>query len=115
MQEFNVTTQQVGSVLVIRTKGYIEKNSGKIFFDTCRDLVSPTLNKVVINITESPVINSSGLSATLNLIELIIDKHDGTVGICGISNLVKAAFRTTGICELVTEYPTEADAIQGLS
>ena len=109
MPEFAIETLFEDGVQIIRTKGYLDKVGGEQVQASCKEKLALKINRFLFNFSDSPVINSSGLSKILGLLEEILDKNDGKVVVCGLSTLARTALRTTGLLQLVSECPSEKD------
>ena len=98
-------------VLVLSTRGYLDRDGGQALRTACLAQATPTLRGVVFNFAGSPVINSSGLSAVLDLVGRLTEPRDLPIAVCGLSSLARSAFRTAGILALVREHPGEETAV----
>lgn len=107
MSDFSIDSTSVNHIQIIRTKGYLDKVAGDQVKAFCAEKLGQNMNRFVFNLAGSPVINSSGLSKILGILEEILDKNDGKVAVCGLSVLAKTALRTTGLLQLVSECESE--------
>ena len=114
MAEFKIETSQENGVLICRTKGYLDDFAGKAIKESCEKAISNGIIAVILNLKDTPVINSTGLSMLLDLVVNVIDYNDGRVEIVGLTNLTRNALRMTGVLTLCKEFPTEAEAIAAI-
>ncbi len=114
MADFNVEFETKGDVVVARTQGYLDDVGGKLFLSKCTEYLNKGMSFFVFNFTQTPVINSTGLSNILDLIVQIVDYNEGSVAITGLSTLTSTAMKMTGVLTLCDAYPTEEEAIESL-
>jgi anti-anti-sigma factor len=114
MPEFKVDAQTIGAVAVFRVSGYLDKISGETFLETAKKHIRPGTMKVLLNIKEAPIINSSGLGILMEVISNIVDEKGGILAVSGMSNLVKSSFEAVGALPMIKEFPTEDDALAAL-
>ncbi len=115
MAEFKVEFSIADKVVVVRTNGYLDDVGGKIFREQCGQYIDKGFNYFVFNLTDTPVINSSGLSMLLDLMVQVVDYNEGEVAITGLSTLTKTALRMTGVLTLCDYYPTEKEAVEAIT
>jgi anti-anti-sigma factor len=115
MAEFKVEFSIVDKVVVVRTNGYLDDIGGKVFREQCTEYIDKGYNYFVFNLTDTPVINSSGLSMLLDLMVQVVDYNEGEVAITGLSSLTKTALRMTGVLTLCDYFPTEQEAVEAIT
>ena len=115
MAEFNVEFSTIGKVVVVRTQGYLDDAGGKVFREKCTEYINKGCIYFVFNMSETPVINSTGLSILLDLMVQIIDYNEGEVAITGLSTLTKTALRMTEVLTLCDYYETEEEAVAAVT
>ena len=72
-EEFSLTSQKDGPVLVVRTNGYLNDLGAEQVDEVCTEHLDSGTNKIVINLEQSPLINSIGISILIGVIEAIED------------------------------------------
>jgi anti-anti-sigma factor len=115
MSDFNIEFVQSGKVLVVRTTGYLDDKGGTIFKEKCAEHIDKGQLYFVINLAQTPVINSTGLSTLLDTMVQIIDYNDGEVAITGLTKLTQTALQMTGVLTLCETFPTEEEAISAIA
>jgi anti-anti-sigma factor len=115
MAEFKFESEIHGNVLLFRTQGYIDNKAGAEFALSIRKTLGADHNRVVFNFSGSPIINSSGMAAVVEIVSVLLDEREGKIGVCGISNLVKATMNSIGLFSMITEFPDETKAIVTLN
>lgn len=111
MADFKMENSIVDKTIIVRTTGYIDAVSGQTLLSTCMEMLNKEPKGFLLNLTGSPIVNSSGMSCILDLVGSFTQQHEIQFWICGLSNLTTAAFRTCGILALVKEAKTEAEAM----
>ena len=59
----------IGDVVVIATEGYLNKDLGDEIQNAAKDHIANGINKVLINLERSNIVNSIGASILIELIE----------------------------------------------
>jgi anti-anti-sigma factor len=112
VSEFACESAYRGEVLLVRVKGYLDRTAGERLQTWFTQALRPQTNRIVFDLTGSPVINSSGMAVLLELITGIIDQRDGRIVICGVSNLTRSSLTAVGLMAMVSEAANESDAIR---
>ena len=71
--------------------------------------------KILLNFTESPVINSQGIAQLIELAEIIVDEKGGDLAFCGLSELSTSVFKMVGLLQMGDAYENEKDALNYLA
>ena len=74
VKDFNITTNMVGDVLVMKTEGYINNQGGELISEEFSKQHENGINKVLLDIEGSKVVNSIGISFLIEIIEKLNDK-----------------------------------------
>ena len=74
VKDFNITTNMVGEVLVMKTEGYINNNGGETISEEFSKHYANGVNKVLLDIEGSKVVNSIGISFLIEIIEKLNEK-----------------------------------------
>jgi anti-anti-sigma factor len=111
MSEFNISMVKDGDIAIFRITGYFNDLAGQEFKNQCQKVLDGGTILYVLNMKDTPVINSTGLSMLLDIVVNVIDYNDGKVALAGLSNLTRNALRMTGVLSLCQEFPTEAEAV----
>ncbi len=115
MSDFKIQKVQEGDILIFRTSGYLDEAGGTSLKSLCEESLTAGSVKFLFNLSQTPVINSTGLSMLLDLMVKIIDYHDGKVALTGLTKLTKTALQMTGVLSLCQSFPGEAEAKTFLS
>ena len=114
MSNFTIKTEQNDRVFIVRSNGYLDEHGGAIVFSTVNQNLPADCNKVILNLKESPVINSQGIAQIIELSEIIVDDKGGEVAFVGLSDLTFGVFKMVGLLQMGNPYDSEADAIAAM-
>lgn len=112
MPEFACDARFAGEALVLQPRGYLDKAAGETLLALARKTMKPGTARLALDLSGTPVINSSGLATLVELITLVLDEREGAVAVVGLSGLARSALSAIGILAMVREAPSEADAIR---
>ena len=73
--EFNLKSEKIDDVLVLTTAGYINNVGGEKIAEEFEKYFSDGTVKIVINIADSNVVNSIGISYLIEIIEKLNDSN----------------------------------------
>ena len=104
MTEFSVVTEisEQPRVVIVKTTGYIEDRAGEKIKSVVHVLMEKGEKNFLFHLGGSPIINSTGISCMLEVIEEITCEVQGWVGLCCLTKAIKDVF--TIMC-LLKEYP----------
>ena len=94
--DFNLTANVVGDVLILKTEGYINNDGGEKISEELEKHFSNGINKVLIDIEESKVVNSIGISYLIEIIEKLNEKS-GTLYFCNMDAAIEKTFTIMGL------------------
>lgn len=109
-KDFNLESSLQDDCLVIRTSGYVNNIGGEEIVKCFNEAFSGGTNKIVINLAESQVVNSIGISHLLEIIEKLMEKNGKLV----FSNLhppIEKTFSIMGLFHFAEHAATEDEAI----
>lgn len=108
--EFSLSYQIDGSVLIIRTKGYLNDLGAEQVDEVCSNHLEKGINKIVINLEESPLINSIGISILIGVIEAI-EESNGALAFTNLTPTNRKTFEMMGLLQFAEAFNTEQEAI----
>ncbi len=94
--DFNLNASVVGDVLVLKTEGYINNDGGEKIAEEFDKNFANGINKVLIDIENSKVVNSIGISYLIEIIEKLNDKS-GTLYFCNMDAAIEKTFTIMGL------------------
>ena len=113
MSEFNVRIEELGSLAVMRSDGYINNLGGEKIADECYRLISKGFKNFVINMENSKVVNSIGISILIELIEKILEIK-GQLAFSNLTPTVSKTFRIMGLLQYAKLFEDEKSAVTAL-
>lgn len=115
MQEtLEVAVRQQDAVVILTTKGYINNIGAEKISDSCNALLNQNARNFILNLENSRVINSIGISILIEVIEKV-KAHEGKVAFCQVTPTIAKTFRIMGLLQSASVHDTEGEAIAALS
>ncbi len=108
--EFTLTHQLDGEVLVIRTNGYLNDLGAEKVDELCTEHLEKSINKIVINLEKSPLINSIGISILIGVIEAI-EEEEGSLAYTNLTPTNRKTFEMMGLLEFAQSFDKEEEAV----
>lgn len=102
--EFKLTSELQNDVLVMHTAGYINNDGGEKIAKEFSQHFEKGITKVIINLKESKVVNSIGISFLIEVIDKLNDKKGKLI----FTNLESAIEKTLTIMGLFSYAGKEA-------
>ncbi len=114
MGPFQVDIKFADDVAIFKTSGYINDLGGEKIEKQCEDVLREGYRKVIINLNDSPIINSIGISILIGIIDRI-NKADGNVFFTNVTNSNAKVFDFMGLSKYARIFQTVEDAVQHVS
>lgn len=114
MSEFSFQAKEENDIIIINTSGYINNIAAENIADSCYEFMEKGFKKFLINLEDSKIINSIGISIFLEIIEKLQD-IDGKIGFYNLASIVQKAFRIMGLEQYSEIFDSEESAIKGMS
>lgn len=111
MSNFSIKTDNKDGVYIIRSCGYLDESGGAAVFAAVQEAIPDGYQKFILNLQESPVINSQGIAQIIELSEIIVDEKNGELAFVGLSELTSGVFKMVGLLQMGTAYSTEEAAL----
>lgn len=115
MAKIVINKEIIGRVCVLRPVGYVDEKGGAALFEVAEKALEEGSKKILLNFTESPVINSQGIAQLIELAEIIVDEKGGDLAFCGLSELSTSVFKMVGLLQMGDAYENEKDALNYLA
>lgn len=96
--------------VVVYADNYINDIEGEKLEDMCDALLKKGYRKLVVDFSETDIINSIGVSILIGVIEKIKEK-DCALSFSGLKKVNHNIFDVIGITRHVSVYPTEDEAL----
>lgn len=111
MAEFTCDTVLDGETCILRTHGYLNGEAGEAVRAACELAANERqARRFVVNLADSPVINSPGITALLELAEWLVYDRKSRLAFVGVKDLHKNVFKVVGLLKLSTIHEDEAAA-----
>ena len=111
--QFSVASRLDGDAAVIYPKGYLNNLSGESLVKDCGIYLGQGVTKIVVNFSETDLINSIGISLLLQIIE-DLKNIKGTICCTNMSKFLRDTFEMLGLIEYMQVFPVEGDALNYL-
>ena len=98
---------------VVYTQGFINETGGEKIAEECYRLMDEGYQHLVLNLEESRIINSRGVSMLIEIIERV-GKIDGSLSFCNLLPTIAKTFRIMRLTEASEIYGKEEEAIDAL-
>ena len=84
------------NVLIISTEGYINNTGGDTIANECYKYIDEGINKVILNLAGSKIVNSVGISILIEIIEKLLSV-DGKLVFTNLDPAVDKTFTIMGL------------------
>lgn len=109
-EEFSLTHQVDGDVLIIRTNGYLNDLGAEQVDEICSEHLEKDIKKIVINLEKSPLINSIGISILIGVIEAI-EEAEGALAFTNLTPTNRKTFEMMGLLQFAEPFDNESEAV----
>ena len=109
-EEFSLTHQIDGQVLIIRTNGYLNDLGAEQVDEVCSEQLENGINRIIINLEQSPLINSIGISILIGVIEAI-EEDEGFLAFTNLTPTNRKTFEMMGLLQFAEPFDTEQEAV----
>src|SRR5262249_9811490 len=98
---------------VLYTKGYINNIGGEEIANRAYELMDDNVRTLLLNLRETKIVNSIGISILIEIIEKMIDKG-GKIAFCCLTPVIHKTFQIMGLANYASIYNDENEAIAAL-
>lgn len=96
---------------VLYTKGYINNVGGEEIANRAYELMDDGVKTLLLNLRETKIVNSIGISILIEIIEKMIEKQ-GKIGFCCLTPVIHKTFHIMGLANYASIFDTEEAAVQ---
>ena len=114
MADFSLTTRNEGNVVIIETSGYLNNVGGEQIAEVCYKEIDDGKTLFLLNLEQSKVVNSIGVSILIEIIEKLQDV-EGRLGYYNLAPIVEKTFNIMGLTKYSSVYQSEEEALEGMS
>ena len=114
MSEFTLNKKTEGDIVIIETNGYLNNVGGEKISEECYKEIENGKKLFLLNLENSKVVNSIGVSILIEIIEKLQDV-DGKLGYYNLAPIVEKTFNIMGLSKYSTIYNSEEEAVSGMT
>jgi len=114
MPDFDMKIKEESGVIVVTTNGYLNNYGGEQVASVCLQKISEGKRKFLINVENTAMVNSIGVSILIEVIEEL-QGTSGKIAFCNTAPIVEKTFNIMGITNYSKIYTSEEDAIKALT
>mgnify|MGYP001384760088 FL=1 len=114
MADFSLTTRNEGNIVIIETSGYLNNVGGEQIAEVCYKEIDDGKTLFLLNLEQSKVVNSIGVSILIEIIEKLQDV-EGKLGYYNLAPIVEKTFNIMGLTKYSSVYQNEEEALEGMS
>ena len=108
--EFNLTSEVKQNALVVKTSGYINNSGGEQIAQEYIKHKDAGINKMILNLQDSKVVNSIGISYLIEIIEKLNDSN-GKLYFINLDPTIEKTFNIMGLFQFAEKAESIEDAI----
>jgi anti-anti-sigma factor len=114
-EELKVAVDRRGtSGAIMYTKGYINNVGGEEIANRAYELMDDGVRTLLLNLRETKIVNSIGISILIEIIEKMIDKG-GRIAFCCLTPVIHKTFQIMGLANYASIFADEDAALKELS
>ena len=114
MADFSLNIRDEGDVVIIETTGYLNNVGGEKVSEACYEKMEKGKKLFLLNLENSKVVNSIGVSILIEIIEKLQDV-DGKIGYYNLAPIVEKTFNIMGLTKYSTIYGSEPEGLEGMA
>ena len=112
-EELRVAVDRRSNGAILYTKGYINNVGGEEIANRAYELMDGGALTLLLNLRETKIVNSIGISILIEIIEKMIDK-DGRIAFCCLTPVILKTFQIMGLANYAKIFPSEEEALNEL-
>ncbi|MBV8518253.1 MAG: STAS domain-containing protein [Acidobacteria bacterium] len=98
---------------VLYTKGYINNVGGEEIANRAYEMMDAGVRTLLLNLRETKIVNSIGISILIEIIEKMIDKG-GRIAFCCLTPVILKTFQIMGLANYASIFADEESAVSEL-
>ena len=114
MSDFTIKVREDGDITILETSGYLNNFGGDRVASICKQSISEGKRKLLINLENTKMVNSIGVSILIEIIE-DLQGVNGKIAYYNVAPIVEKTFNIMGITNYSKIYTSEEDAIKAFS
>tara|TARA_B100000886_G_C20356560_1_gene463270 strand:+ start:205 stop:546 length:342 start_codon:yes stop_codon:yes gene_type:complete len=108
-----INIEEKNSVLIISTEGYLNKDLATIVYDESLKYIGKGTRRILINLSDSNIVNSIGASIIIELIEKL-QEVDGSLSFCSLPTIIEKTFTIMGLTKYCSTFVNQEEALKEL-
>src|SRR6202022_3604949 len=112
-EELKVAVERKPQGAVLYTKGYINNVGGEEIANRAYELMDGGSRTLLLNLRETKIVNSIGISILIEIIEKMMDKG-GKIAFCCLTPVIHKTFQIMGLANYAAIYTSEEEAVTEL-
>ena len=112
-EELRVAVERRPAGAILYTKGYINNVGGEEIANRDYELMDEGVQTLLLNLKETKIVNSIGISILIEIIEKMMDKG-GKISFCCLTPVIHKTFQIMGLANYATIYDSEEAAVSEL-
>lgn len=112
-EELRVAVERRQAGAILYTKGYINNVGGEEIANRAYELMDDGVRTVLLNLRETKIVNSIGISILIEIIEKMMEKG-GRIAFCCLTPVIHKTFQIMGLANYATIFETEDAAMKEL-
>lgn len=113
-EELRVAVDRKPNGAILYTKGYINNIGGEEIANRAYELMDGGVTTLLLNLRETKIVNSIGISILIEIIEKMIDRG-GRIGFCCLTPVIHKTFQIMGLANYASIFDTEDAAARELA
>ena len=114
MSDFTIKVREEGDITILETSGYLNNFGGDRVASICKQSISEGKRKLLINLENTKMVNSIGVSILIEIIE-DLQGVNGKIAYYNAAPIVEKTFNIMGITNYSKIYTSEEDAIKAFT
>jgi anti-anti-sigma factor len=112
-EELKVAVDRKDNGAVLYTKGYINNVGGEEIAVRAYELMDAGVRTLLLNLRDTKIVNSIGISILIEIIEKMIDKG-GKIAFCCLTPVIHKTFQIMGLANYAMIFDNEDAAMKEL-
>jgi anti-anti-sigma factor len=113
-EELKVAVDRKPNGAILYTRGYINNVGGEEIANRAYELMDGGAKNLLLNLRETKIVNSIGISILIEIIEKMIDKG-GTIAFCCLTPVIHKTFQIMGLANYAKIFDSEESALSELA
>lgn len=109
--DFNLITELHNKTLVLKTEGYINNDGGEKILQEFSKHMNVGINRVVLDLEKSKVVNSIGISYLIDMVEQLV-QNNGKLFFTNLDPSIEKTFNIMGLFQFAEKADSVDSAIE---